>query len=108
MLIRADPGMGKSRLAEALLADATAAGAHCHSAIVLDFGTARGHDAIQALACALLDVPMDDSASARRSALERAIAADRAAPDDEPYLADLLLLAQRPERFPVELLRPGS
>jgi len=94
-LLRADPGMGKSRLAEALAADARAAGAQCHVAAVLDFGVARGQDAIQALVCSLLDVREADRESLRRAALARAIADDRANAHDEPYLADLLLIPQR-------------
>jgi class 3 adenylate cyclase/tetratricopeptide (TPR) repeat protein len=95
VLLRADPGMGKTRLAEALLADARAAGTHCHAATVLDFGAATGHDAIHALACSLLDVPPAAAAAARRFALDRAIASSRVRDDDEPWLADLLLIPQR-------------
>lgn len=93
-LICADPGMGKSRLAEALMADALRKGAQCHSAAVLDFGVARGHDAIETLACHLLDVPHGDATQARQRAFERALAAGKADLDDAPYLADLLLLPQ--------------
>ena len=93
-LVCADPGMGKSRLAETLMADALRKGAQCHSAAVLDFGVARGHDAIETLACSLLDVPHEDAAQARQPALERAISAGRADAGDAPYLADLLLLPQ--------------
>ena len=90
-LIRADPGMGKSRLAETLLADARVAGAQCHAAAVLDFGVARGHDAIQSLLCSLLDSAASDEAG-RDEALRRAVEAGRAAAEDEQYLADLLLV----------------
>jgi class 3 adenylate cyclase/tetratricopeptide (TPR) repeat protein len=95
-LLCADPGMGKTRLAEMLLRDAAAAGAVCHSATVLDFGAGQGRDAIYALVCSLLAVPADESAAARRRALDEAIRAGRADAADEPYLADLLMTAQRP------------
>ena len=95
-LVCADPGLGKSRLAEALMADARGSGADCHSATVLDFGVARGHDAIETLACSLLGVPHGDATDARRLGFERAIAACKADRDDAPYLADLLLLPQAP------------
>ncbi len=94
-LLRGDPGMGKSRLAEALLADATAAGVQCHASAVLDFGVARGQDAMQALVASLLDVRATDSEVSRCSALQQAVADGRAESDDEPYLADLLMLPQR-------------
>ena len=95
VLLRADPGMGKTRLAEALLADARAAGARCHAATVLDFGAASGQDAIHALACSLLDAPAAAAAAVRRTALDRAIVSSRVRGDDEPWLADLLLIPQR-------------
>jgi len=97
VLLRADPGMGKTRLAEALLADARAAGARCHAATVLDFGAASGQDAIHALACSLLDAPAAAAAAVRRTALDRAIVSSRVRGDDEPWLADLLLIPQRPD-----------
>ncbi|HKU86478.1 MAG TPA: adenylate/guanylate cyclase domain-containing protein [Casimicrobiaceae bacterium] len=97
VVLRADPGMGKTRLAEALLADARAASAQCHAATVLDFGAASGHDAIHALACSLLDVPPAAATAGRRAALDRAIASSRVRSDDEPWLADLLLIPQRAE-----------
>ena len=91
-LLRADPGMGKSRLAEALLADARHTGVECHCATVLDFGEGQGRDAAHALACSLLGVALDATVDERRRALD----ADAAAwADDEPYLADLLLVPQR-------------
>jgi class 3 adenylate cyclase/tetratricopeptide (TPR) repeat protein len=95
VLLRADPGMGKTRLAEALLADAGDAGAHRHAATVLDFGAASGRDAIHALACSLLGVSQTAAAAVRRAALDRAIAASRVRGEDEPWLADLLLIPQR-------------
>jgi class 3 adenylate cyclase/tetratricopeptide (TPR) repeat protein len=95
VLLRADPGMGKTRLGEALLADARAAGAGCHAATVLDFGAVSGHDAIHALACSLLDVLQTAPAAVRRAALDRAIAASLVRSEDEPWLADLLLIPQR-------------
>src|SRR5204863_8840784 len=42
VLIRADPGMGKTRLADTLLHDSRSSGASCHAATVLDFGTEQG------------------------------------------------------------------
>jgi tetratricopeptide (TPR) repeat protein len=63
---------------------------------VLDFGAGQGRDAVHALICSLLGVPADGSAQARRQALDEALGAGRAAPGDEPYLADLLMIPQRP------------
>lgn len=98
-LLCADPGMGKSRLAETLVTDADAVGVACHSATVLDFGAGQGRDAIHALVASLLDVPTGESVPTRHDAVAHSIAVGRAGADDEPYLADLLLIAQRPGSF---------
>jgi class 3 adenylate cyclase/tetratricopeptide (TPR) repeat protein len=94
-LICADPGMGKTRLADAFLATALAEGAFCHSAVVLDFGAGQGQDAVYALVCSLLDVPPGAGAATRRETLERAIAQARASAENETYIADLLAIPQR-------------
>ena len=95
-LIRADPGMGKTRLCEALLADSANKGASCFASTVLDFGTEQGRDAIHALVCNLLEVSPAAAASARSAALDRALMLGTAEVDDEPFVADLLMIAQRP------------
>lgn len=92
VLLVAEPGMGKSRLAEAFMATALAEGAYGHAATVLDFGAGQGEDAIHALLCSLLDVPMHGDAAVRRDAFARALAQQRAGGEYERYLADLLVV----------------
>ena len=96
VLIRADPGMGKTRLAEALLRDSRNSGASCHAATVLDFGTEQGRDAIHALLGSVLGVPVEGDGGARRAALDDALVARRIDIEEEPFVADLLMVAQRP------------
>lgn len=96
VLVAADPGMGKSRLAEAFMATALAEGAYCHSATVLDFGAGQGEDAVYALVCALLDVPPHSNAAVRRDALAQALAQGRVGGEHEPCLADLVAVPQLP------------
>jgi class 3 adenylate cyclase/tetratricopeptide (TPR) repeat protein len=96
-LVRADPGMGKSRLSEALIRDAQDAGVRCHLAAILDFGVARGQDALQALVSSLLGIPGTANDTERRAGLQRALDAGLASVEDEAYLADWLLLSQRTE-----------
>src|SRR5436190_11201905 len=96
VLVRADPGMGKTRLADTLLRDSRNSGAACHAATVLDFGTEQGRDAIHALLCGLLGVSIDADAVTRRTALEGAVATRRIDIEDESFVADLLMVAQRP------------
>ncbi|MGE5170626.1 MAG: adenylate/guanylate cyclase domain-containing protein [Rudaea sp.] len=96
VLLRADPGIGKSRLAEVFAEDARACAVTGHVATVLDFGAEQGRDAVYALVCAMLAVPPAAPLQTRRAALERAIAEGDVDAADEPYLADLLLLPQKP------------
>ncbi|MEO8487465.1 MAG: adenylate/guanylate cyclase domain-containing protein [Betaproteobacteria bacterium] len=94
--LRGDAGVGKTRLAQALLERAAARGLERHQAAVLDFGAAAGRDAAALIARSLLDVAANAPASACREALERAIAARGLPAEHEPFVADLLGLAQRP------------
>jgi class 3 adenylate cyclase/tetratricopeptide (TPR) repeat protein len=93
VLLVAEPGMGKSRLAEAFMASALAEGAYGHAATVLDFGAGQGEDAIHALLCSLLDVPVHGDATMRRVALAQALAQQRAGGDRARFLADLLVVS---------------
>src|SRR5689334_3650403 len=72
-VLRADPGMGKTRLAEELRELATHAGCATHWATVLDFGAAQRRDAVFALFASLLGVAGDADAETREIALDRAI-----------------------------------
>jgi hypothetical protein len=95
LVLRADPGVGKSRLAEALQDDARRDGWACHAAAVLDFGVGRGRDVASLLVRSLLALPADASAESCRVRLGAAVATGQVADDDEPFVADLLGLAQR-------------
>lgn len=53
LLLRGDPGIGKSRLAEECLRQAASDGFATHRALVLDFSTGRGTEAVHALARSL-------------------------------------------------------
>ncbi|HEY3180421.1 MAG TPA: adenylate/guanylate cyclase domain-containing protein [Casimicrobiaceae bacterium] len=96
VLIRADPGMGKTRLADTLLRDSRSAGASSHAATVLDFGIEQGRDAIHALLCGVLGVSVDSDGIARRAAVDAALATARIDIEDEPFVADLMMVPQRP------------
>jgi class 3 adenylate cyclase/tetratricopeptide (TPR) repeat protein len=94
-LIRADPGMGKTRLVQELVAHARRRGFATHISAVLDFGTAQGRDAVHSLFASLVGVSTDADAVERRVALDRAVAMGAVATADEPFAADLLAVAQR-------------
>ena len=81
VVLRGDPGIGKSRLAAELRTIATTSGFATHAASVLDFSAERGRDAVRAVA----------------RALERTAPDLATAPEQEVCLADLLDLPLRPE-----------
>lgn len=93
--VRADPGMGKTRLVQELVANARRRGFATYTSTVLDFGVAQGRDAIHAVLASILDVPAEGSAADRRAALDRAVASGAIATSDEPFAADILGIAQR-------------
>ena len=95
LLVRGDPGVGKSRLAEAMLEHAASRGCARHAAGVLDFGALQRRDAPSLLARSLLDLLPTAQADACREALDQAVASGRVAATDEPFVADLLGIAQR-------------
>ncbi len=94
-VVRADPGMGKTRLVQELVAHARRRGFATYMSTVLDFGTAQGRDAIHALFASLIGIPGDANAALRRAALDRAVETGAVSAGDEPFAADLLALAQR-------------
>ena len=56
IVVRGEAGIGKSRLAEEFRTIATQRGFSSHAGLVLDFGTAKGQDAIRALVRSLLGI----------------------------------------------------
>jgi class 3 adenylate cyclase/tetratricopeptide (TPR) repeat protein len=90
LLVRADPGMGKTRLVQEWVDIARRRGFATHVATVLDFGVAQGRDAVHAVLADILRVPFDADAVDRRSALDRAVASGALAGEDEPFAADIL------------------
>ena len=75
LLVRGDPGIGKSRLVEEFAEEASRHGFATVRGFVLDFGVTHGNDAISALAYGLLDLPVGCSTAERQHALDKAIAA---------------------------------
>lgn len=93
LIVRAEPGLGKTRLVRAFASRAGVRGFAAHAAAVLDFGGAQGRDAVRTLLASVLGVPDDVDGDLRREALVRAVAAGRAAADEAPFVADLLGMA---------------
>lgn len=95
ILIRGEPGIGKSRLAGEFAAIAAARGFELHKALVLDFGVAKGHDAIGALVRSLLAIPTGGDEDLRWAAADRAISSlGMVSESNRTFLLDLLDLPQ--------------
>ncbi|HEY8595620.1 MAG TPA: adenylate/guanylate cyclase domain-containing protein [Devosiaceae bacterium] len=97
ILVRGEAGMGKSRLVAEFSQRARAAGFSVHKGLVFDFGVARGQDAMRTVVASLLGLPLGCSSEARSGAANRALAEGLVAPDDRPFLNDLLDLEQAPD-----------
>jgi class 3 adenylate cyclase/tetratricopeptide (TPR) repeat protein len=95
LLVRADPGMGKTRLIQEILEIARRRGFATYTSTVLDFGAAQGRDAIHAVLATILGAPAESGAAERRSALDCAVASGVVAEADEPFAADILGIPQR-------------
>ena len=93
VIVRGDPGVGKSRLVAEFIATAREFGFSCHAVPVLDFGAETGRDAVRSLARSLLGVEGGADEAARRSAIERASAARPMAAEQLLFLHDLLDVA---------------
>ena len=97
VVVRGDPGVGKSRLLAEFGSVAAGLGFACRFGTVLDFGSETGRDAIRSVAHGLLDTSAsaDDEtrrAAIRRSADERALVAEQ-----RLFLHDLLDVAPPPD-----------
>ncbi len=97
VVVRGDPGVGKSRLVAEFADKARTLGFSCHCAAVLDFGAQTGRDAVRSLARSLLGVANTAEEAERRAAIEGASAARPIAPDRQLFLYDLLDVTPPPE-----------
>ena len=95
--VRGDAGIGKSRLVGELRRLARAEGFACHTGLVLDFGMAKGRDAIREIVAGLMELPPGADAQARHEALQRVIARHPTIADRQPFLFDLVDLPQPEE-----------
>ena len=98
ILVRGEPGIGKTRLVEQLVSLAEGLGFSAHHGLVLDFGTGRGQDAIGALVRSLIGTMPSAREAERAEAAGRAVADGRVPATHKVFLNDLLDLPQ-----PIEL-----
>jgi len=93
VIVRGDPGVGKTRLVAEFVAIGRDLGFSCHGAPVLDFGAETGRDAVRSLARSMLGVDGAADEATRRRAIERASQARSMAPEQLLFLHDLLDVA---------------
>jgi class 3 adenylate cyclase/tetratricopeptide (TPR) repeat protein len=91
VVVRGEPGIGKTRLVEEVQSIAMSMGFARHMGWVLDFGTERGHGAVRTIVAGLLGLGRDASLGD----VEIAVVAAKPMGDDSLYLRDLLEIPQR-------------
>jgi class 3 adenylate cyclase/tetratricopeptide (TPR) repeat protein len=97
IVVRGEPGIGKTRFVEELQSISAELGFARHMGWALDFGVERGRGAVGALVRSLLDLRRDASPDEVDAALAAASAPEAPATDDPLYLRDLIEAPQRGE-----------
>ena len=97
IVVRGEAGIGKSRLAEEFQTIATQKGFLSHAGLVLDFGTAKGQDAIRALVRSLLGITPGSGKDIRTQQATKVIGGLLLQDHRRVYLNDLLDLSQPPD-----------
>ncbi|HEX4234135.1 MAG TPA: adenylate/guanylate cyclase domain-containing protein [Caldimonas sp.] len=93
VVVRGDPGVGKSRLVAEFGSVAASLGFSCHFAAVLDFGSETGRDAVRSVARSVLGVAAAADDEMRRKAIACAVAERALAAEQRLFLHDLLDVA---------------
>ncbi|MBX3702330.1 MAG: AAA family ATPase [Steroidobacteraceae bacterium] len=81
ILVRGEPGIGKTRLLQALAEAAIARGVDCHRVQVLDFGQVKARRPLAALFASLLGLRPEAAPEERSRAVQQAIAEGRLSAD---------------------------
>lgn len=101
VVVRGEPGIGKSFLLAAFGAQARAAGVAVHVINLLDFGQDASERPTPALAARFLGLPVDAAVNERQSAIAHAVSAGWLSQRDAIAAADLLGLPPSPEAVSV-------
>ena len=98
VFVRGDAGIGKSRLVAELRSRAFDSGFSCHTGLVLDFGMAKGREAVREIALSLMKLPPEADDGIRREALRALLARHRELVREEPFLRDVIGVGQEEGR----------
>lgn len=90
LLIRGEPGIGKTRLVSEFSKLAQAHDVRIHTIHIVDFGANRGAKTLFDLAVSLLDLTATTAAKVRKDTVARMLAQSHVAPENEVFLHDLL------------------
>jgi tetratricopeptide (TPR) repeat protein len=90
LVVRGDPGIGKTRLLEALMDAARGNGIACHRVQVLDFGQVKARRPLASLFASLLGLGADAAPAERGRAITEAIDSGRLPADCVLHAASLL------------------
>jgi class 3 adenylate cyclase/tetratricopeptide (TPR) repeat protein len=97
LLVRGEPGIGKTRLIEEFDRIAQAKALSGHRGLILDFGVAKGHDAIRDLVASMLSLGPDEDSAGRQETARRAVADGLVSPDNRTFLHAFLGIPPPPE-----------
>lgn len=97
LLIRGDPGIGKTRLVQEYQKLAREKGYRNHCAQILDFGAATGQDAIRVLVRSLVGIAETSSKESRKAEIAPLISRGLVSAEAEPFLYDLIEAPAPPE-----------
>ncbi len=96
IVVRGDPGIGKTRLISEFGVSATRLGFRTHAATVLDFGAETGRDAVRSLALSLIGLADRADEASRQKAAEVSSTRQPLAQEGQLFLHDLIGLVPPP------------
>lgn len=97
ILLRGEPGIGKTRLLEEYRNLATEQGFGWHGGLVLDFGAGKGSGAVATVVRGLLGIALSGDVDEQSQAVSDAVSGGVVDADQRVYLNDLLSLPQPTE-----------
>jgi len=97
VLVRGDPGLGKSRLVAELVDYAREKGLTCHATTIQDFGARTGHDAIRVLVQDWMGLAPDADEASRAAAITLQFGPDSEGNMHQPFLFEMLDVSPPPD-----------